>query len=78
MNATCSAWSQITKALRTIYAAPTVEAAAARFNGFDDTWRSLYPAIMRLWRSPWEQFTPFLTFPPEVRKIIYTHELDGG
>jgi putative transposase len=22
------------------------------------------------WRSAWEQFTPFLAFPPEIRKVI--------
>lgn len=27
---------------------------------------------MRLWRPSWEQFAPFLAFPPEARKIIYT------
>ncbi|GAA4590151.1 hypothetical protein GCM10023194_46300 [Planotetraspora phitsanulokensis] len=25
-----------------------------------------------LWRTCWEQFTPFLAFPPEIRKVIYT------
>jgi transposase-like protein len=28
--------------------------------------------IIRLWPFSWEQFTPFLTFPPEIRKIVYT------
>ena len=27
---------------------------------------------MRVWRDAWERFIPFLEFPPEVRKIIYT------
>jgi transposase-like protein len=31
-----------------------------------------YPAIIRLWRNAWEQFTPFLAFPPQIRKIVYT------
>lgn len=25
-----------------------------------------------MWRSAWEQLTPFLGYPPEIRKIIYT------
>jgi transposase-like protein len=25
-----------------------------------------------LWRAHWAEFTPFLAFPPEVRKVIYT------
>jgi putative transposase len=24
------------------------------------------------WERAWERFIPFLAFPPEVRKIIYT------
>jgi len=36
-------------------------------------WRaSRGPAIIRLWRSSWEQFTLFPTFPSEIRKVIYT------
>jgi putative transposase len=65
-------WSAITKALRTVYTAPTVEAAEARFAEFDEVWGTTYPAIIRLWRAAWEQFTPFLAFPPEIRKLVYT------
>jgi putative transposase len=65
-------WSQITKHLRQIYTAPTVDAAEARFADFEATWGQKYPAIIGLWRTSWEQFTPFLAFPPEIRKIIYT------
>ncbi|SFT09522.1 Transposase (or an inactivated derivative) [Saccharopolyspora flava] len=67
-----SHWGAITKALRTVYTAPTVEAAQDRFDEFEQTWGAKYPAIIRLWRSSWEQFTPFLAFPPDIRKIIYT------
>ncbi len=27
---------------------------------------------MATWENAWERFTPFLAFPPAVRKIIYT------
>ena len=57
---------------RTVYAAPTVDAAEARFAEFETEWGERYPAIIRLWRISWEQFTPFLGFPPEIRKVIYT------
>jgi putative transposase len=65
-------WSAITKSLRTVYTASTVEAAEARFGEFETEWGERYPAIIRLWRSSWEQFTPFLGFPAEIRKVIYT------
>jgi len=61
-------WSPITKRLRTVYTAPTIEAAAARFAEFEQDWGDRYPAIIRLWRASWEQFTPFLAFPPEIRR----------
>ena len=65
-------WSQISKDLRHIYTAPTVAAAEQRFAEFEQAWGALYPAIIRLWRNSWEQFTPYLAFPPEIRKIVYT------
>jgi putative transposase len=65
-------WSQISKDLREIYTAPTEAAAEQRFAGFEQAWGERYPAIIRLWRSSWQQFTPFLAFPPEIRKIVYT------
>jgi transposase-like protein len=38
-------------------------------------WEQRYPAIIRLWRAHWAEFTPFLAFPPEVRRVIYTTNL---
>ena len=34
-------WSTITRQMRAIYTAPTVEAAQAHFEVFADTWRDL-------------------------------------
>jgi transposase-like protein len=65
-------WGQISKDLREVYTAPTQAAAEQRFTEFEQAWGPKYPAIIRLWRSAWEQFIPFLAFPPEIRKIIYT------
>jgi putative transposase len=65
-------WSQLAKDLRGIYTAPTEAAAEQRFAEFEQVWGGRYPAIIRLWRSSGEQFTPFLSFPPEIRKIVYT------
>jgi putative transposase len=33
------------------------------------------PAIVKVWRAHWAEFTPFLAFPPEVRRVIYTANL---
>jgi putative transposase len=65
-------WSAITKQMRAIYTAPTVEAAEAHFANFADTWRDLYPAMIGSWENAWDEFVPFLAFPVELRKVVYT------
>ncbi len=65
-------WSKITKAMRAIYTAPTVAAAEAEFEAFSDTWRDKYPAMIRSWENSWEEFVPFLEFPAELRRVVYT------
>jgi len=30
------------------------------------------PAIAKPWQSSWDVFIPFLAFPPEVRRAVYT------
>jgi putative transposase len=65
-------WSQITTGLKTVYTAATVAAAETRFAEFAQTWRGKYPAMIALWERSWPQFVPFLDFPLEIRKLIYT------
>jgi transposase-like protein len=65
-------WGQITRELREIYTAPTVEAAEVRFGEFAETWRAIYPAMVSSWENAWGEFVPFLEFPVELRKIVYT------
>lgn len=63
---------QITAALRPIYTAPSVEAAADALDTFELEYGERYPGIVRLWRDSWERFAPFLAFPAIIRKIVYT------
>jgi transposase-like protein len=65
-------WARITAAMREIYTAPTVQAAEARFAEFAEDWEAVYPAMIQTWRSNWEEFVPFLEFPVELRKLVYT------
>lgn len=65
-------WSQITRAMRAIYEAPTLEAAEANFAEFAEAWRDLYPAMIGSWENAWDEFVPFLDFPPELRRVVYT------
>jgi len=65
-------WQQITRQMRQIYTAPTVPAAEEHFAAFAEDWEAIYPAMIASWRSAWEEFVPFLAFPVELRKIVYT------
>ena len=65
-------WSTITKQMREIYTAATVDTALARFEEFGDQWRETYPAMIGSWEKAWGEFVPFLEFPVELRKIVYT------
>lgn len=63
---------KIAQGLRPIYTAATLEAARAALDEFEVGIGTKYPAIVRLWRDSWETFTPFLAFPPEIRRVVYT------
>ena len=63
----------VARELKAIYRAETVETAAKRLSEFDaGPWGRKYPMIAESWRRNWEQIIPFYSYPPEVRKIIYT------
>ena len=35
-------------------------------------WGRKYPQTVATWTAAWERFTPFLQFPPMLRRVIYT------
>jgi putative transposase len=64
---------KVAAALRPIYTAATAEAAEIELTAFENSEIGhRYPAAVATWRNAWERFIPFLEFPPEVRRIIYT------
>jgi transposase-like protein len=65
-------WDAIAKGIRPVYTAPTPQAADDRFEEFTGKWGGKYPAVIKLWRSAWEEFTPFLDWDVEIRRIICT------
>jgi putative transposase len=68
-------WVPLARDLRPVYTAADENAAAAALDAFAAAWQDRYPAIVKLWRAHWAEFTPFLAFPPEVRRVIYTTNL---
>jgi transposase-like protein len=65
-------WAAIAKDLKPVYTAPSEQAALDAFAEFSEQWEQKYPAIVRLWTNAWAEFTPFLQFDTEIRKIICT------
>jgi putative transposase len=62
----------VAKDLRPIYTAVDADAAAEALNAFDATWGERYPMIGKTWRDAWEHVIPFLAFPTDVRRVVYT------
>ena len=58
--------------LKKIYQSNTIELAREALDDFEITWGDKYPAIVKSWRNNWEKITPFLQFPKEIRRVIYT------
>jgi putative transposase len=63
---------KITAAMKTIYTAPTVEAAELALKDLDQQWGRQYPGVTDVWQRAWPEFVPFLDYPPELRRVVYT------
>lgn len=63
----------LAKALKPIYQAPTLEAALAALDEFEEgEFGKKYPGVVRLWRNAWDKIIPFFAFSPAIRKLVYT------
>ena len=58
--------------LKNIYRAVNAEEANLALREFAKKWDSKYPMISKSWESKWNEIIPFLAYPAEIRKVIYT------
>jgi putative transposase len=58
--------------LQKIYRAATRDEAELRLAEFAEKWDAKYPTISQAWHRNWERLTPFLAYPEEIRRVIYT------
>ncbi|MFB7800877.1 IS256 family transposase [Isoptericola sp. NPDC056134] len=65
-------WDKMARDLKPIYTAVNAEQAEVRMDEFAYEWVGKYPAAVKLWRSAWGEFIPFLDYDVEIRKIICT------
>lgn len=63
---------ELVRDLKPIYAAASREDAEHALAAFEERWGRRYAMIGAAWRNNWERVVPFLDFPPEIRRIIYT------
>ena len=63
---------QVARDLKPIYTAVDADAAQEALERFDEKWGPRFPVITKAWLDAWEYVTPFLAFPEEVRRVIYT------
>jgi len=63
---------QVARDLKPIYTALDADHAQAALEVFDEKWGTRFPVITQAWLNAWEYVTPFLAFPPEVRRVVYT------
>jgi transposase-like protein len=60
----------IKRAIKPLYEAPNPGAAETALAELDEQWGRRYPALVRLWRNAWTEFTPFLDYDVEIRRMI--------
>lgn len=60
------------KDMRYIYEAINLDDAESAFAVLEKKWLEKYPYSVKTWAANWTELTGFLSFPIEIRKIIYT------
>jgi putative transposase len=63
-------WDAMKRDVKAIYTAVNADAARAALDELAEKWGRQYGAVIRLWESAWEQFTPFLDYDLEIRTVI--------
>src|SRR6476469_9594691 len=63
-------WDAVKRDIKPIYTAPNPDAALIAFDELEEKWSRKYGAMTRLWRNAWEEFTPFLDYDIEIRRMI--------
>lgn len=67
-----------TTELKTIYQAPTREAAETKLLELAENWSTRYPMAVRSWENAWEDLATMFDYPAEIRRLIYTTNSSEG
>jgi len=63
---------EVAEDLKLIYTAATVAEAELNLEAFARKWDEQLPTISKSWRLNWERLTPFMSYPADIRRVIYT------
>ncbi len=63
---------QISAALRPVYQAENEKAAELALDDAAKQLDAKYPSVVRTFRNRWSEFVPFLSYPAELRQMLYT------
>jgi len=58
--------------LKTIYQAPTREAAEAALCKLEETWGARYAISVKSWQNNWDDLATMFDFSADIRRLIYT------
>lgn len=65
-------YKAVTSGRKMVYQAPTEEAALMAMDAFAKARDDKYPQISKSWRAHWENLNTLFSYPPDIRKAIYT------
>ncbi|WP_438363300.1 IS256 family transposase [Spiroplasma endosymbiont of Danaus chrysippus] len=58
--------------LKPIYTACSEEQAMQALESFESKWNKQYPQIAKSWYKNWENLMVFISYPAEIKRVIYT------
>ena len=68
----CKNKKEFANDLKTIYHAPSEDAALKQLERVTEKWEKDYPNAMKSWYKNWDVISPIFKFSADVRKVIYT------
>ena len=60
------------KQLKSLYSAPTEEAALGNLKILEENWSKKYSLALKSWKQNWNNLATFFKYPEEIRTVIYT------
>jgi len=64
--------------LKLIYKADTKDLAKLELNNLESKWGGKYPLVIKSWRNNWDKLTPYFSYSPQIRTLIYTTNIVEG